>query len=76
MYRGITVNEWGYEATHDFTRTIEGLLPLGHRLYQLPDLGEASEHDWGWVVGVGGFIEYVAIAEDGASMNLLVASDD
>lgn len=33
-------------------------------------------HDYGWVVGVSGFHEYVSIDRDREAMHLVIASDD
>lgn len=45
-------------------------------LYQLVGLGEESHHDWGWVVGQTGFLEFVLIDRGAKSLALVVASDD
>ena len=64
-------------ATDAFRDLIRQLLPIGHRIFELPDLDEASRHEWGWAVGSGaGFVEYVAISPDSTTLNLLVATDD
>ena len=45
-------------ATDAFRDLVRQLLPIGYRIFELPDLGEASRHEWGWVVGSGaGFVE-------------------
>jgi hypothetical protein len=44
--------------------------------YQLPDLRDTAQHDWGWVVGNNGFHEFVLIDRRTDSVALLVASDD
>lgn len=41
----------------------------------LRDLRAEAEHDWGWVVGFGGFHEFLLVLPDG-EVDLLVASDD
>jgi hypothetical protein len=43
--------------------------------FYLGDLGEASQHDWGWVVGMTGFHEFVLVGP-GEQVNMIVASDD
>jgi hypothetical protein len=48
----------------------------GGAVYHLPDLRPSAQHDWGWVVGQGGFHEYVVVDRDAASVSLIVASDD
>jgi hypothetical protein len=45
-------------------------------LYRLADLRATAEHDWGWVVGHGGFHEFVAIDHTASTLTLIVASDD
>lgn len=45
-------------------------------LLQLPDLRPEAEHEWGYVVGQSGFLEYVAIARDKRRLVAIVASDD
>ncbi|RIJ70626.1 hypothetical protein D1871_18040 [Nakamurella silvestris] len=44
--------------------------------YKLGTMDESTWHEWGWVVGVNGFHEYVAIDRAAGTLNLLVASDD
>ncbi|BBZ45850.1 hypothetical protein [Mycobacterium parmense] len=45
--------------------------------YQLPDLRDAAEHDWGGSVGaVTGFFEFVLIDRRAGSVALVIASDD
>jgi hypothetical protein len=44
--------------------------------YQLAELGDESQHDWGWVVGFTGFQEVVLIDRRTRSLALVVASDD
>ncbi len=45
-----------------------------YRLY-LRDMRSEAEHDWGWVLGFGGFHEFVLVDPDGG-ISLVVASDD
>jgi hypothetical protein len=46
-------------------------------IYQLADLRDSAEHDWGYVVGNDtGFHEFVVIHRDTARLTLIVASDD
>jgi hypothetical protein len=45
-------------------------------LYELPDLRETAQHDWGYVVGLDGFHEFVLINRHTSNLALLVASDD
>jgi hypothetical protein len=51
-------------------------LLLASALYRLPDLRPDAQHEWGWVVGVLGFHEFVAIDRDSRSLALIVAADD
>ena len=45
--------------------------------YQLPDLRDTAEHDWGGTVGSAtGFFEFVLINRDNGTVALVVASDD
>ncbi|CPR11886.1 hypothetical protein BN971_03179 [Mycobacterium bohemicum DSM 44277] len=45
--------------------------------YQLPDLRDTAEHDWGSSVGsVTGFFEFVLIDRSAGDVALVVASDD
>jgi hypothetical protein len=45
--------------------------------YQLPDLRDTAEHDWGSSVGsITGFFEFVLIDRHSGSAALVVASDD
>ncbi len=45
--------------------------------YQLPDLRDSAEHDWGSSVGsLTGFFEFVLIDRHAGSVALVVASDD
>jgi hypothetical protein len=44
--------------------------------YQLPDLRDTAQHDWGYVVGSDGFYEFVLINRHTKNVALLVASDD
>jgi len=45
-------------------------------VYRLSNPGKEDEHDWGWVVGVKGFHEFVVIDRNRGRLSLLVASDD
>jgi hypothetical protein len=45
--------------------------------YQLPDLRDVAQHEWGSSVGsLTGFFEYVLIDRRAGSVALVVASDD
>jgi hypothetical protein len=45
-------------------------------LYCLPDLRPDAQHEWGGVVGVFGFHEFVAVDRAARSLVLIVAADD
>jgi hypothetical protein len=45
-------------------------------IYQLADLRSVAQHDWGGVVGVTGFYEFVLIDRRTNELTLMVASDD
>lgn len=44
--------------------------------YQLPDMRDTAQHDWGYVVGSDGFHEFVLIDRHAGTAGLVVASDD
>jgi hypothetical protein len=44
--------------------------------YQLPDLREPAQHDWGRIVRVDGFHEFVLVDRGIDAVTLIVASDD
>jgi len=48
----------------------------GEAVFRLPDLRKTAEHDWGWVVGLSRFHEFVAVDRSSRLLTLLVASDD
>ncbi|MGW8483713.1 hypothetical protein ACWGJP_11280 [Microbacterium sp. NPDC055903] len=58
------------------TRLIDELLPRDWALYELPDTRSENSHEWGNVIGVDGFHEFVAISPDRTCINLVVAGDD
>jgi hypothetical protein len=45
-------------------------------IYQLADLRASAEHDWGYVVGLTGFHEFVVINRHTGTLRLIVATDD
>jgi hypothetical protein len=45
-------------------------------LYRLPNLRPDAEHEWGGVIGMSGFHEFVAIDRAARSLVLIVAADD
>ena len=76
-------HEWGTDEDTPEERaradaTLDAALALArratHRLY-LRDMRSEAEHDWGWVLGIGGFHEFVLVDADG-KVSLVVASDD
>jgi hypothetical protein len=48
----------------------------GDAVYRLPELRSIAEHEWGWVVGVDGFHEFVVLDHANRLLTLFVASDD
>jgi hypothetical protein len=59
------LDEWVYGPIREATS-----------IYQLADLRDTAEHDWGYVVGYTGFHEFVVINRDAGRLTLIVASDD
>ncbi|CAN5315237.1 hypothetical protein BH09ACT8_BH09ACT8_66580 [soil metagenome] len=51
-------------------------LASAETLYQLAVPRQGNEHSWGWVVGFGGFHEFVAIDRTHCRVTLLNATDD
>jgi hypothetical protein len=45
-------------------------------IYQLPNIRDTAQHDWGEVVGGDGFHEFVIIDRAAGELALMVASDD
>ena len=45
-------------------------------VFELQSLPASARHEWGWVVGQTGFLEYISIARDMTRLALLVGSDD
>jgi hypothetical protein len=65
------------ETTRDFRTAIDLLLPTDFNLYELPDLGPTSQHEYGSTLGAdSGFVEFVAVAPDFTAVTVLVATDD
>lgn len=62
--------------TADISAELARLNSPSNRLYELPDIRETAEHEWGGVVGLDGFIEIVAIHPEDNVLTLLVCSDD
>lgn len=62
--------------TADVSAELARLNSPSNRLYELPDIRETAEHEWGGVVGLDGFIEIVAIQPEDNALTLLVCSDD
>lgn len=58
---------------HDF---MNDLLPVGFRVWELPDMRAVAEHEAGRIVGDDGFLEFIAISPDRKNVNLIIASDD
>ncbi|MET9492379.1 hypothetical protein [Nocardia sp. NPDC006630] len=79
----ILLQDWADNAGVPVSREIQAELdtqvfPLleAPELLQLPDLRPDAQHDWGWVVGVDGFHELVAIDQADRVLTLIVAADD
>jgi len=51
-------------------------LLAGGSVYQLPDLRSDAGHDWGWVVGLSGFYEFVVLDRGRGKLTVVVVSDD
>jgi hypothetical protein len=51
------------------------LIENGESRFRLRDLGKQAQHEWGWVVGMQRFHEFVVIGPD-EYVRLIVASDD
>lgn len=78
-----TLKEWAYlgddlpaSCDLELQKFIEMALPKDFTFWELPDIRATVEHEWGQVVGVDGFIEFVALSQDRETLNLFVASDD
>jgi len=76
-----TIRSWADEpesqSVETQTRLRDAVYPLlTGTIYRLPDLRDQAQHEWGWVVGTGGFHEFVAVDRDQQTLVLLVASDD
>jgi hypothetical protein len=45
-------------------------------IYRLSVAREGNEHEYGWVVGLAGFHEFIAIDRDIATLTVIIATDD
>ncbi len=54
---------------------VYSLLRSASAVLELRDLGEDARHEWGWVVGLSGFHEFVIVEPEGG-VALIVATDD
>jgi hypothetical protein len=45
-------------------------------IVQLPDMRDQAEHDYGWILGLQGFHEFLAIDREAGTLTLVVATDD
>jgi hypothetical protein len=52
------------------------ILTAADEIYQLSVPREGNEHSYGWVVGLNGFHEFVAVCRDSATATVIIASDD
>ena len=55
---------------------VSPLLVRADEIHRLTVPREGNEHDSGWVVGFGGFHEFVAIDRTSSVMSLIIGSDD
>jgi hypothetical protein len=55
---------------------VSPLLIRADEIYRLTVPREGNEHDAGWVVGFGGFHEFIAIDRRNAELTLIIGSDD
>lgn len=60
----------------DLEAFVESVVPVGFDVWELPLLGTLARREWGDVVGVDGFHEFVAISPGRNLLNLVVAADD
>lgn len=75
------IQEWADEDEPQSLQTQDRLRQIVYPLlrgtiYRLPDLRAHAEHEWGWVVGLRGFHEFVVIDRGDRTLALVVASDD
>jgi hypothetical protein len=76
-----TIQTWADDpepqSAHTQARLRGTVYPLlNGKIYRLPDMRDHAAHEWGWVVGSGGFHEFVVINRDHRTVALVVASDD
>jgi hypothetical protein len=55
---------------------VSPLLIVANEIHRLAVPREGNEHDAGWVVGFGGFHEFIAIDRDRAELTLIIGTDD
>lgn len=55
---------------------VSPLLIAADEIYRLTVPREGNEHDSGWVVGFGGFHEFIAIDRGMGALNVIIGSDD
>ncbi len=58
----------------DFPAVVR-VIESGQSWFRLRDLGKQALHEWGWVVGMQGFHEFIVIGP-GEYVRVVVASDD
>ncbi|WP_135457108.1 hypothetical protein [Mycobacterium sp. DL99] len=52
------------------------ILSTADEIYRLSVPREGNEHSYGWVVGLNGFHEFVAVCRQRAAATVIIASDD
>ncbi|MEO8898458.1 MAG: hypothetical protein ABI352_07810 [Candidatus Dormibacter sp.] len=67
------VDPLGRKQSADLEAVFE-LIRNAARCFHLRNPDDSAQHDWGWVVGMGGFVELVLADADWVT--LIVASDD
>ncbi|QRY45417.1 hypothetical protein JVX93_00340 [Mycolicibacterium boenickei] len=52
------------------------IMTAADEIYRLSVPREGNEHSYGWVIGLNGFHEFVAICRERATVTAIIASDD
>lgn len=63
-------------AGSELQSRVYDVLARADSIYAFPSLDESARHPGGWIVGQGGFHEYVVIDRARSRLTLVVASDD
>lgn len=56
--------------------SVYAIIEAADRIYRFPMLSQDSLHEKGWVVGISGFHEFIAIDRTEHRLSVIVASDD